>query len=288
MAKLQKAIITKKIIRPYGGVSEPQVGMTGHIVHDDDTPANNTCVRFLATTLGYSYDPEYDDKDRKYIKIYVPNDNFEIVDPNAKKDTKSKVKAISKKKAAIQEEAGNKMKQPEIMFKSSNNWMVLPGHCCYSQKEMEDYVTTLDPSGGFLKLVDLAEPSKDQKPTDKKPDDIDRLEKPEILIKSKGSWKVLTTHDCKNQKEMEKYIQMVDPDGYVLKLVDLAKEKDFNQMKQPQLMYKSGDGWDTLIGHGCSNQKEMEEYIQTLDPNGFTFKLVDLAEIPNQSRKNRI
>jgi hypothetical protein len=158
MAKLEKVIITKEIVRPYGGVAEPEVGMTGHIVHDDDTPEKNTCIRFLAETLGYSYDPEYDDKDRKYVRVYVPNDNFEIVahkskntaNTSVKKENNSVEKVVSKVK-------GNKMKQPEIMIKLGNNWQVLPGHCCDNQKEMENYVKTLDPNGSRLKVMDLAE-----------------------------------------------------------------------------------------------------------------------------------
>lgn len=91
MAKLQNVKITKKIVRPYGGVAEPQVGMTGHIVDEDDTPENHTCVRFLAQTLGYAYDPEYDDADRKYVRIYVPNANFEEVKAKATTAKKPKV-----------------------------------------------------------------------------------------------------------------------------------------------------------------------------------------------------
>jgi hypothetical protein len=162
MAKLEKAIITKKIVRPYSGVQEPEVGMTGHIIEHEDTPVKHTCIRFLAKTLGYSYDPEYDDAHRKYVRIFVPNNNFEIVQPGAKK-----TKTSTKEKALVKEKT-TKMKQPQIMMNLGGGWQSLPGHGCYNQKEMEEYVRELDPNGSMLKVMDLAEVKNDTKPTKKK------------------------------------------------------------------------------------------------------------------------
>ena len=216
MAKLEKVVITKKIIRPYGGVAEPEVGMTGHIVQDNDTPKNNTCIRFLATTLGYSYDPEYDDADRKYIKVYVPNNNFEVINPKTK-NTEEKSKVVPKKES---------MKQPDIMYTLGTDWKILPGHRCSNQGEMEKFIKEMDPTGVMMKVVDLAE------------------------IKNINEKKVTS-------KKVEK-------------------------MKQPQIMINSGTGWEPMLGHGCYNQKEMEEYVQTLDPNGNLMKVMDLAKVTKE------
>lgn len=161
MAKLEKVVITKKIIRPYAGVQEPEVGMTGYIVEEDDTPANHTCIRFLAKTLGYSYDPEYDDAHRKYVRVFVPNNNFEVAKLGVKKTT-PKVKVSVKAEIKI-----TRMKQPQIMMNLNGDWQSLPGHGCNNQEEMEDYVKTLDPSGSMLKVMDLAEAKNEAKPKKK-------------------------------------------------------------------------------------------------------------------------
>jgi hypothetical protein len=221
MAKLEKAIITKKIVRPYSGVQEPEVGMTGHIIEHEDTPVKHTCIRFLAKTLGYSYDPEYDDAHRKYVRIFVPNNNFEIVKPvvkTTKKESKSKESTVNSKKA-------EKMKQPDIMYTLGTDWKILPGHKCFNQEEMEEFIRKMDPTGCMMKVVDLAK-IKDEIKNKVAPKKVEKMKQPEIMMNLGGNWQSLPGHGCYNQKEMEEYVRELDPNGSMLKVMDLAEVKN--------------------------------------------------------------
>lgn len=237
MAKLQKAVITKKIIRPYGGVAEPQVGMTGHIVEESDTPENHTCIRFLSETLGYSYDPEYDDADRKYVIIYVPNKNFEIVSP---KNTQS----VSKESTQAE---SNNMGQPEIMMNSNGQWTVLLGHDCCNLAQMQEYVSSLDPTGSVLKVVDLAK---------------------------------LENNSTKEQNTQSVSKQKVESD-------EKNEEKTNEKMKQPEVMMNIAGGWAVFPGHDCVNQQQMEEYVKLLDSTGNMLKVMDAAELTATNAKKK-
>lgn len=149
MAKLEKVIITTGM--PETAVSaEINKGTTGYIVEEHGTPAGHACIRFLAKKLGYEYDAQNDDPDYKYIRMFIPNANFQKVLP---KNTVGKSQKTSK---SIDNTDADKMRLPEIMVKRKDGWQVLPGHACYSQKEMEEYVQTLDPQGKYMKLMDLS------------------------------------------------------------------------------------------------------------------------------------
>jgi hypothetical protein len=57
----------------------------------------------------------------------------------------------------------------------------------------------------------------------------------------------------------------------------------------PNSQYKSG--WCFLYGHACTTKSEMDQYCQTLDPDGKTMRVVELPfdlDNPNPSIGNPI
>lgn len=152
MAKLEKVVITKTM-EETAVSGEIKKGTTGYIVQEHGTPANHACIRFLANKVGYEYDPENDDPEDKYIRIFIPNGNYEVVPP---KNTVSKSKAFKAKKSVETESEAERMEAPWIMSKSKDGWQALYGHCCTTQSQMEEYIQTLDPNGHVLKIMDLS------------------------------------------------------------------------------------------------------------------------------------
>lgn len=53
----------------------------------------------------------------------------------------------------------------------------------------------------------------------------EKMEAPWIMTKSQDGWRALYGHCCTTKAEMEEYIQMLDPNGYALKIMDLSKVK---------------------------------------------------------------
>lgn len=151
MAKLEKIIITKKI-NETAVSAEIKKGTTGHIVKEHRTPENHVCVRFLATELGYRYDPQKDSLDDKYIRIFIPNNNVEVFNP------KNTVTSSNTSQNVISSPVNDseKMEAPWIMSKTKEGWRVVYGHGCHTQKQMEEYIQALDPNKKFLKIMDLS------------------------------------------------------------------------------------------------------------------------------------
>jgi hypothetical protein len=159
MAKLEKVII--KTMKESAVSSGIKKGTTGHIVHEHGTPDNNICVRFLATKLGFIYDPKTDDPDYKYIRMFVPNGNYEVVPPKniVSQPKDHKTTKIEPGKAP---KKTKKMQSPWIMAKTKDGWEALYGHACTNQAQMEEYIQVLDPNGHVFKIMDLSKVKIDQ------------------------------------------------------------------------------------------------------------------------------
>lgn len=101
----------------------------------------------------------------------------------------------------------------------------------FDYQEDNNHIRIFIPNGNYeiVPPKNAVSKSKDPKATkkhlDKAPKEDDKMQAPWIMHKTKDGWQALYGHGCHTQAQMEEYIQVLDPNGHVFKLMDLSKVK---------------------------------------------------------------